>query len=303
MKKAKWLSLATMAALVVGMLALASLAWAQEADQGDVGVEVVGGTAVPNGKYPFMVSLQEDTSARPPSKEHFCGGTLIDPDTVLTAGHCVTFIGNTTNQNTLSFRDVRIVVGVTALDSGQGQERSVEQLSDISVHPRFHERRNSANDVAVINLDRPVGGINPVELAAVGSDSPEKPGRRATVAGWGSLLAVPPRENRPEVKFPKRMREARVPIVSDRRCREAYADFGERFLRVFPNLMVCAGAKGHDACFGDSGGPLFGSADGRRRQIGVTSYGIGCAAAKFPGVYTEVNAPSIRGFIRSAASG
>src|SRR5918998_526864 len=76
-KKAKWLSLATVAALVVGMLALASLAWAQEADQGDVGAEVVGGTAVPDGKYPFMASLQDDREGTAPRRDHFCGGTQI----------------------------------------------------------------------------------------------------------------------------------------------------------------------------------------------------------------------------------
>jgi secreted trypsin-like serine protease len=80
-------------------------------------------------------------------------------------------------------------------------------------------------------------------------------------------------------------------------------------LRVFPKLMVCAGAERLDTCVGDSGGPLFFRADALRgsrigyRQIGITSFGLGCALAEFPGVYTEVNAPSIRSFIRSAARG
>jgi secreted trypsin-like serine protease len=297
MKRARLAMLVALAAVVVATLALAGVAWAQQAPaEGDVGTQVVGGTKVPDGKYPFMASLQADTSRRPPSKEHFCGGTLIDRDSVLTAAHCATFIGNTTDQNTLSFRDVRIVVGVTVLDSGQGQVRRIARLSDISIHPRFNGR-SGAYDVAVIDLDRPVEGIQSIELAPIGSDSLEKAGSRARVAGWGSLLKVPPQENRPEVKFPNRMREARIPIVSDQRCDRAYQ--GD----VVRRLMMCAGRKDRSVCFGDSGGPLFVTVEGRPRELGITSFGRGCAAKGFPAVFTEVSAASIGNFIRSAASG
>lgn len=308
MRRTRLAMLATLAALVASTLALAGVAGAQQGPhEGDVGTEVVGGSAVPDGKYPFMASLR----ANPVFGGHFCGGTLIDRDSVLTAGHCAElFIGNTTDQDTLSFRAVRIVVGTTVLSSGQGQVRRIASLSDISIHPRLNLGRNAAYDVAVIDLARPVRGIRPIELAAVGSDAHEEPGRRATVAGWGSTLAAPPDDPEPPVQYPDRMREARVPIVSDQQCARAYNAPGiPPEPRVFfPELMVCAGAEGVDACFGDSGGPMFVTADGgsgqmRHRQIGVTSFGLGCAAEGFPGVYTEVSAPSIGRFIRSAASG
>jgi len=61
--------------------------------------------------------------------------------------------------------------------------------------------------------------------------------------------------------------------------------------------MVAAGKKGKSACFGDSGGPLFDTAEGKRYQIGIVSWGLGCARTRFPAVYTEVNAPLVRDFI------
>jgi secreted trypsin-like serine protease len=77
--------------------------------------------------------------------------------------------------------------------------------------------------------------------------------------------------------------------------------------------MVAAGGTGKDACQGDSGGPLFvarasdgdgknGASSVRYIQIGITSFGLGCGVEPLPGVYTEVNNPSIRSFIKSAAS-
>jgi secreted trypsin-like serine protease len=300
--------LAVFAAVVVAIasLTLAGVTEAQAGNGSGFQRYVVGGTEVPNGKYPFMASLEEDTSASPPSEEQFCGGSLIDRDSVLTAGHCVVFIGNTTNQNTLSFRDVRIAVGVTALDSGQGQARRIARLSDISIHPRFvGSDTNVAYDVAVIELDRPVERIKPIRLATIASDSLENPGCWATVAGWGSLLPIPPDvpPDPDQLRFPNRMHEVKVPLVSDATCQEAYADGGIPEGPFLPKLMLCAGTEQRGACVADSGGPLFVTVDGGRRQIGVVSTGRGCGTQDFPTVYTEVSAPSIGKFIRSAASG
>ena len=137
------------------------------AEDGSVEPRVVGGTPVPDGKYPFMTSIQANTSKKPPYKEHFCGGTLIDQNSVLTAAHCVDFIGNHTHNYTLSYRDVRLV-GVTVLSSSQGKVRWIDRLSDISIHPDYDGRTSSRYDAAVIEVGRPVQGIAPIALAGVG---------------------------------------------------------------------------------------------------------------------------------------
>src|ERR687898_3573116 len=50
---------------------------------------IVGGTAVPNGKYPFMAALLDKSRAADAFDELFCGGPLIEKDSVLTAAHCL----------------------------------------------------------------------------------------------------------------------------------------------------------------------------------------------------------------------
>jgi len=281
-------------ALVVGLGAAVPVL-AQD-EEGKIGPQVVGGTPVPNGKYPFMTSIQADTTNRGGYQEHYCGGTLIDRNSVLTAGHCVEFIGKETNNRTLDYRDVRLVVGVTVLSSDQGRVRRIDRLSDIHIHPKF-SRRTLRYDAAVIKLSRPVKRIAPIALAEVpvGLDNLETPGNLATVTGWGSTVAQPPFGPGPRPKYPKRMQEADPPLVSDNQCKTTYR---EEFRRA---LMVCAGdvvLGGEDTCQGDSGGPMFvNDSAGERRQIGITSWGFGCAAPGFPGVYAEVNAQPIHDFI------
>jgi secreted trypsin-like serine protease len=273
----------------MGIALVLVCAVALAADEPDYQAQIVGGTTVSNGEYPFMASLQERKNNQPPAKEHFCGGTLIDRDSVLTAAHCAVYI-----KREIPAWKLRVVVGRTELNSDQGQARAISSLSDISIHPNYQGSRSSAYDAAVIELDRTVS-FNPIKLATADQNWLEKPGRKARIAGWGNTVKqTPPFYLEPD-SYPNRMRTATVPLVSDARARDVY---GSSYI---PSLMVAAGKEGRDACQGDSGGPMWATTPQGRRQIGITSFGRGCGARGYPGVYAEVNASSIRSFITGAA--
>jgi len=280
----------------------------EQAPYSSVSPRIIGGTEVPNGKYPFMALLDFTL----PNGQHVahCGGSLIDRDSVLTAGHC--FFDPNTGDYWPEFIKLRVIVGRTVRSSNQGQVRSVKR--PFFIYPAYKGplALDLSYDAAVIELSRPVSGITPIKLATSSQNYLERPGRNATVAGWGDTNAHPE-----EVNFPDRMHEAQVPIVSDSSAEQAYDPRREtpltRQYLYSPPLMIAAGGNGKDTCQGDSGGPLFfalapdgggdnGGSSGKYTQIGITSFGAGCAYKDFPGVYTEVNNPSIRSFITNVAS-
>jgi secreted trypsin-like serine protease len=239
---------------------------------------IVGGSAVPNGKYPFMAALLDTRRAGDAFDELFCGGTLIDKESVLTAAHCLV---------NAKPDKLQVVVWRTALNQNRGLLRSVSR--------RFIDPRYNGNgyDAAVLKLSRPVKGIRPIKLATAKQNNLEKPGHILRAAGWGVVKQRPgPFDIRP-----KRMHEVSVPVVSDSRAKRAFQSQGLKYL---PSLQVAAGKKGNGACFGDSGGPLFDS--GSRTQIGITSHGAGgCGQARYPAVYTEVNNAQIGKWILRVA--
>jgi secreted trypsin-like serine protease len=239
---------------------------------------IVGGIAVPNGKYPFMAALLDKRRPGDAFDELFCGGTLIDKDSVLTAAHCLV---------NAKPDKLQVVVGRTALNQNRGLLRSVSR--------RFIDPRYNGNgyDAAVLKLSRPVKGIRPIKLATAKQNNLEKPGHILRAAGWGVVKQRPgPFDIRP-----KRMHEVSVPVVSDSRAKRAFQSQGLKYL---PSLQVAAGKKGNGACFGDSGGPLFDS--GSRTQVGITSHGAGgCGQARYPAVYTEVNNAQIGKWILRVA--
>jgi secreted trypsin-like serine protease len=278
--------------------------------------KIIGGKAVPNGKYPFMVALLDKRRPGNAFQEQFCGGTLIDKDRVLTAAHC--FFDAKGDPDPESKNVLKVIVGRTVLTTSQGQVRSVKRKF---IHPKYNPTSAAFGDydAAVLKLSRSVSGIAPINLASSKQDDHlEKPGRKATVAGWGSTTARRACVPSPlaEPVFPERMREARVPIVSDSRADQIYQDIcrfsGGLRSTYTPPLMVAAGGTGADTCQGDSGGPLFvarashgdgdsGGSSAKYTQIGITSFGPGCGPKRYPGVYTEVNASPIASFIERAA--
>jgi secreted trypsin-like serine protease len=249
--------------LAVGVL-VPEAAQAQETAPPDG--EVIGGQPADPGEYPFQVALlfhgvQDRWSAQ------FCGGTLISPDTVLTAGHCA--VGMTAN-------GLDILAGTNYLRPGGGIRARVRQ---IRVHPGYDEFPVLRNDVAILQLRQslPYDLVEPVQP---GEEALWTPSTMATTIGWGDRDIAPDHQD-----YPHHLREVQVPIVSDAQCASTYG------AELVQDENVCAGDTvdgGEDSCYGDSGGPLMVQDGDRWVEVGIVSTGRGCARRNFPGIYTEV---------------
>jgi secreted trypsin-like serine protease len=225
---------------------------------------IVGGTAAPEGAYGFTASLQQGDFA-------FCGGSVIAPGWVLTAAHCVPD-GDATG--------LSVVVGTVDNSDGSGERLGVAQ---VLVHPLYDDS-TSAYDAALLRLAGTTS-VAPIALAGAGDDDLEADGAPVTVTGWGDQTPIVGQG----LLTTNRLREVDLAVVEDASCNADGA------------TGVCAEALLKDSCQGDSGGPLFGRKGGRPVQVGIVSYGTGCAVPTFPGVYSEVNNPEIRSFIRQNA--
>tara|TARA_Y100001972_G_scaffold26576_1_gene32630 strand:+ start:1136 stop:2440 length:1305 start_codon:yes stop_codon:yes gene_type:complete len=217
---------------------------------------IVGGEEVnpacPNCKYDFMVSLQQGG--------HFCGGSLVREDWVITAAHCVQ--GNNNG--------LQVKIGLHNVNGTAGSiTRNVDQ---VIVHPQY-SGWSLNNDYALLHLSQPVTNFEPIKLCTDTSHD-EEPVIATTMGwgatqsgGWGSSILL----------------EVDVPI--DDSC-------GNYSNSDITNHMVCAGydGGGYDSCQGDSGGPLImTNSDGEYELIGIVSWGYGCAEAGYPGVYSKIH--------------
>ena len=241
---------------------------------------IVGGTVAPQEMAPWQVSLQLDSRGR---WRHVCGGSLIHPSWVLTAAHCL-FDGNGSLRGA---DEVSVVHGSQSLSSG-GERRLAEQLIP---HERYRGGgpAGQGNDVALIRLSAPLP-VSRSQTVQLQSRQLEAnfgfPGACSVVTGWGSVEARGLAAGRAEGRgLPDRLRAVDLPIIDNATCAEVYPG------RIADG-QVCAGyAEGTmDSCQGDSGGPLVvpGGPTGWT-QIGIVSFGRGCAQAGAYGVYTRVS--------------
>ncbi|VUC23479.1 unnamed protein product [Clonostachys rosea] len=239
--------------LVAAALALPAVSMAA-ALPSDASVMIVGGTPASAGDFPFIVSLSQSGS-------HFCGGVLVDANTVLTAAHC------SVDQSASS---VKVRAGSLKWASGGTQVG----VSKITVHPDY-DSSTVDNDVAVWKLASPIeSGSNIAYATLPASGSDPEAGSTVTVAGWGLT-------SESGSTLPASLLKVSVPVVSRSTCRSQYGT------SAITDNMFCAGVEegGKDSCSGDSGGPIV---DESNTLVGLVSWGQGCAQAGYSGVYARL---------------
>jgi secreted trypsin-like serine protease len=245
---------------------------------------IVGGEETPRA-WPFMVYLDQGRHELDLGDNQYCGGSLIAPTWVMTAAHCIT-------DATIDPLITTVVLGRHAKSATSTGERI--QAKKIVVNESY---ASNGDDVALIELESApkVAGIAPIQVAGPGEEGMWAPGVKATILGWGDTADG---GGATDV-----LKEAQVPIVTDADCGRVYADPSWGWNA---DIMVCAGFPegGTDTCQGDSGGPMVVQApDGSWRQVGITSFGQGCAQAGFPGVYSEAAGTRIRTWIAAHVPG
>lgn len=222
---------------------------------------IVGGTNAASGDWPWQVSLHVQGT-------HVCGGSIITPDWIVTAAHCVEEPLN----NPRYWTAFAGILRQSFMFYGSGY-----RVEKVISHPNYDSNTKN-NDIALMKLQAPLtftDKVKPVCLPNPGLML--EPTQPCWISGWGATYE--------KGKTSDVLNAAMVPLIEPWRCNNRY---------VYNNLvtpaMICAGyLQGTvDSCQGDSGGPLVTLKSSIWWLIGDTSWGSGCAKAYRPGVYGNV---------------
>lgn len=223
--------------------------------------QIVGGEDAEDGEFPWQVQLRSSDS----TGSLFCGGSVLNEEWVITAAHCC--------HGSLP-RGVHVVAGgILRIEDDEGEEQ-FSDVSEIIIHEDY-QNADKGNDICLLHLTTKLemtDFVQPVTLPAQMELTPE--GTDLIVTGWGTLHSG-------DFRLPDKLQKVTVPCVGDTTCNENY---NPRY--HITDSMICAGVEGKDSCQGDSGGPMIDAET--KALVGIVSWGIGCAEARHPGVYTEV---------------
>jgi hypothetical protein len=231
--------------------------------------DIVGGEIAEEGAWPWQVALVQPGQPNAYYGQ-YCGGSLIAPNWVLTAAHCVDGLPNAPGM-------LDVLMGQNVLSADNGTRTPVDL---IIIHPDYSTFALDA-DLALLRL------ASPSDQTTVSLDMPDdenlaEEATMATVIGWGRYI--------PELPLPSdELRQVELPLVPREICGSDQA-WGS----LITENMICAGYDEGDrsACYGDSGGPLMVPIENEPgwAQVGIVSWGAaGCTGYQRYNVYTRVS--------------
>ncbi|XP_037082404.1 chymotrypsinogen B-like [Pollicipes pollicipes] len=225
-----------------------------------------GGAAKP-GQFPWLVDIQVIDTGQ--SK---CAGSLIDPNWVITAAHCV---------STMPSADLRIVMGEHDIALHDEFEQ-ISSIKKVVIEPDFSTRAALPNDIALLQLETPA--VFNERVTAIQLTRDDSSFSACSVAGWGAA-GVDPVTGQPV--YPTALQTVNMTLLSRDACQSQLIGY------VITVNMTCAeGEDGADVCWGDSGGSLTCppiAAPAPWTLVGVTSWGVACGYMQYPSVYTRVS--------------
>ena len=190
----------------------------------------------------------------------------INQDWVLTAAHCV--------EDVKAAELANLSIRYNFIDQASEQGSQIK-IDNIYMHPEYSQGKST--DVALIKLSTPVTDVEYLKLATDADAAQIKAGVEAVVSGWGATSQGSAGSTE--------LLKVKVPLVTNAICNSASAYNGQ-----IAETEICAGFAegGKDSCQGDSGGPLVIAGNEGPLQVGVVSWGYGCALANKYGVYARV---------------